>query len=57
MVAQIEAEKTYAHFITCSKTAFYWIEAVLIILAFFNFAADGTKSLYNGEVYVPMNLW
>ena len=34
IAAQIEAEKTYADFIAWSKTAFYWIITVLIILAF-----------------------
>ena len=56
MAAQIQAEKTYAHFIAWSKTAFYWILAVLIILAFFNFGASGTGSQYNGEIYIPMNV-
>ena len=54
--AHLKAEKTYAEFIAWSKTAFYWILAVLIILAFFNFGADGTGSQYNGEVYAPMNV-
>ena len=56
IATQIEAEKTYSDFIAWSKTAFYWILAVLIILAFFNFGADGTGSQYNGEVYAPMNV-
>ena len=34
MAAQLEAKKAYAHFIAWSKIAFYWIVAVLIILAF-----------------------
>ena len=50
IAAQIEAENPYLAFIAWSKTAFYWILAVLIILAFFNFGADGTGSQYNGEV-------
>ena len=56
MAAQIQAEKTNSDFIAWSKTAFYWILAVLIVLAFFNFGADGTGSQYNGEVYEPMNV-
>ena len=55
-VAQIHAEKTYSDFIAWSKIAFYWIVAGLIVLAFFNFGADGTGSQYNGEVYAPMNV-
>ena len=39
VAAQIQAEETYSDFIAWSKTAFYWILAVLIILAFFNFGA------------------
>ena len=56
MAAPIQTEKTYLEFIAWSKTAFYWILAVFIILAFINFGADGTGSQYNGEVYAPMNL-
>ena len=56
MAAQIQAEKTYSDSIAWSKIAFYWIVAVLIGLAFFNFGADGTGSQYNGEVYAPMNV-
>ena len=56
IAAQIEAENPYLALIAWSKTAFYWILAVLIILAFFNFGADGTGSQYNGEVYAPMNV-
>ena len=41
--AQLQAEKTYLEFIAWSKTAFT-ILAVLIILAFFNYGADGTGS-------------
>ena len=50
IAAQIQAEATYSDFIAWSKTAFYWICTVLIVLAFFNFGADGTGSQYNGEV-------
>ena len=56
MAAQLEAKKAYSDFIAWSKTAFYWIVAVLIILAFFSFGPDGTGSQYNGEVYAPMNV-
>ena len=56
MAAKLQAEKTYLEFIAWSKTAFYGILAVLIILAFFNYGADGTGSQYNGEVYAPMNV-
>ena len=56
MAAQIQAEKTYSDFIAWSKTASYWKVAVLIILAFFNFGADGRGSQYNGEVYALMNV-
>ena len=56
-IAQLEAEKAYAEVIAWSKTAFYWILAVLIILAFFNFGADGTGSQYNSEVYAQMNIF
>ena len=49
MAAQLQAEKIYLEFIAWSKTAFYGILAVLIILAFFSFGADGTGSQYNGE--------
>ena len=56
MAAQLEAKKAYSDFIAWPKTAFYWIVAVLIILAFFNFGADGTGSQYNGEVHTSMNV-
>ena len=56
MAAQLQAEKTYLEFTAWSKTAFHGILAVLIILAFFNYGADGTGSQYNGEVYAPMNV-
>ena len=53
--AEIEAKKTYAAFIKYSKAAVYWILAVLILLAFFDFGVDkNTGSQYNGEVYSPM---
>ena len=56
MVAQIEAEKTYADFIAWPKTALYCILAFLIILAFFNFGANGTGNQYNGEIYAAINV-
>ena len=56
MVAQTEAEKTYADFLAWSQTALYCILAFLIILAFFNFGADVTGSQCNGEAYAPMNV-
>ena len=56
MAAQIQAEKTYSDFIAWSKIAFYWILAVFIVLAFFNFGADGTGNQYNFEVSVLMNV-
>ena len=51
---KLRAEKTYLEFIARSKIAFR-IRAVLIILAFSNFGADG-KGSHNGEVYAPMNV-
>ena len=55
--AEIEAKKTYAAFIKYSKAAVYWILAILILLAFFDFGVDkNTGSQYNGEVYSPMNI-
>ena len=56
MAAQIQAEKIYSNFIAWSKIAFYWIVAVLIVLALFNFGADGTGSQHNGEVSAPINV-
>ena len=56
MVAQIEAEKTYADFIAWPKTALYCILAFLIILAFFNFGANGTGNQNNGKIYAPMTV-
>ena len=56
MVAQTEAEKTYADFLAWSQTALYCILAFLIIVAFFNFGANGTGNQYNDEIYAPMNV-
>ena len=47
---QLEAERTFTAFLGWSKTAFYWIVAILIVLAWCNFCDDGTGSQYNGEV-------
>tara|TARA_Y100001951_G_C11266689_1_gene256024 strand:+ start:773 stop:979 length:207 start_codon:yes stop_codon:yes gene_type:complete len=56
-LAEIEAKKTYEKFIKYSKTAVYWILAILVILAWCNFGVDNeTGSQYNGEVYAPMNM-
>ena len=50
---QIELSKA-AKMVTVS---FYWIMAILIILAWCNFGADTeTGSQYNGEVYAPTNI-
>ena len=55
--AELEAKKTYEGFIKYSKAAVYWILAILILLAFFDFGVDkNTGSQYNGEVYSPMNM-
>ena len=55
--AEIEAKKTYAAFIKYSKAAVYWILAILILLAFFDYGADTeTGSQYNGAVYEPRNI-
>ena len=55
--AEIEAKKTFEGFIKWCKTSFYWIMAILIILAWCNFGVDTeTGSQYNGEVYAPMNM-
>ena len=56
ILAQLEAEKTYTHFISCAKRALYWIVAVLINFAFFSFRAVGTGNQYSGEVHTPMNV-
>jgi hypothetical protein len=55
--AEIEAKKTYQGFIKWSKVTIYWILAILILLAFFDYGADTeTGSQYNGAVYEPRNL-
>jgi len=56
-LAEIEAKKTFEGFIKWSKVSFYWIMAILVILAFNDFFTDrNTGSQYNGEVYAPMNI-
>ena len=55
--AEIEAKKTYQGFIKWSTVVIYWIIAILILLAFFDYGADTeTGSQYNGEVYSPRNI-
>jgi len=55
--AELEAKQTYEAFIKWVKVTFYWIMALLVILAYFNFGVDNkTGSQYNGEVYAPMNI-
>ena len=56
-LAEIEAKKTFEGFIKWSKTSFYWIMAILVILAWCNFGTDTeTGSQYNGAVYAPRNM-
>jgi hypothetical protein len=56
-VAELEAKQTYEAFIKWVKVTFYWIMAMLVILAYFNFGTDTeTGSQYNGEVYAPRNI-
>jgi len=55
--AEVEAKKTFEGFIKWLKVSFYWIMAILVILAWCNFGADTeTGSQYNGEVYAPTNI-
>ena len=55
--AEIEAKKTFDGFIKWSKVTFYWIMAILVILAACDFGTDTkTGSQYNGEVYSPRNI-
>jgi len=55
--AEIEAKKTFEGFIKWSKVSFYWIMAILVILASCDFGTDTkTGSQYNGEVYAPTNI-
>ena len=57
VAAELEAKKTYEGFIKYSKAAVYWILAILILLAFFDYGADTeTGSQYNGVVYEPRNI-
>ena len=56
-LAEIEAKKPYEGFIKYSKAGVYWILAILVLLAYFDFGADTeTGSQYNGAVYEPRNL-
>jgi len=56
-LAEIEAKKTYEGFIKYSKAGVYWILAILVLLAYFDFGTDTeTGSQYNGAVYEPRNL-
>ena len=56
-VAEIEAKKTFNAFIKWSKVSFYWIMAILVILASCDFGTDTkTGSQYNGAVYAPSNI-
>ena len=55
--AELEANQTYEAVIKWVKVTFYWIMALLVILAYFNFGTDTeTGSQYNGEVYAPRNI-
>ena len=55
--AELEAKQTYEGFIKWVKVTFYWIMALLVILAYFNFGVDNeTGSQYNGEVYARSNI-
>ena len=54
---ELEAKQTYEAFIKWVKVTFYWIMALLVVLAYFNFGTDTeTGSQYNGEVYAPRNI-
>ena len=54
--AEVEAKKTFEGFIKWSKVSFYWIMAILVILAACDFGTDTkTGSQYNGAVYAPSN--
>lgn len=56
-LAEVEAKKTFEGFIKWSKVSFYWIMAILVLLAFFDFGTDkNTGSQYNGAVYEPRNI-
>ena len=55
--AEIEAKKTFEGFIKWSKVSFYWIMAILVILAACDSGTDTkTGSQYNGAVYAPSNI-
>ena len=55
--AEIEAKKTFEGFIKWSKVSFYWIMAILLVLAACDYGTDTkTGSQYNGAVYAPSNI-
>jgi len=55
--AEVEAKKTFNAFIKWSKVTFYWIMAILLVLAACDFGTDTkTGSQYNGAVYAPSNI-
>ena len=55
--AEIEAKRKFEGFIRWSKVSFYWIMAILVILAACDFGTDTkTGSQYNGAVYAPSNI-
>jgi len=55
--AELEAKLTYEAFIKWVKVTFYWIMAMLVVLAYFNFGVDNkTGSQYKGAVYAPKNV-
>ena len=55
--AEVEAKKTFEGFIKWVKVSFYWIMAILVILAACDFGTDTkTGSQYNGAVYAPSNI-
>ena len=55
--AEVEAKKTFEGFIKWSKISFYWIMAILLVLAPCDFGTDTkTGSQYNGAVYAPSNI-
>ena len=55
--AEIAAKKTFDGFIKWSKVFFYWIMAILVILAACDVGTDTkTGSQYTGAVYAPSNV-
>ena len=56
-VAEKQAEETYVQFLKWCKVSFYYMMAILIILASCNFGVEDKKyPNYNGEVYAPTGL-